>query len=1269
MDSEKWSAVEELLAASLALPNRERAIFTARITDPTIRNEVISLLKRATSADGRLESVIGGATGLPELYGAGPFPARFEVSREVGQGGMGTVYEAIDTERNLRVALKSLSRLSPAHLYSFKQEFRSLRGVVHPNLVTLYELIQEDDAYFLSMEFIEGVDFLEYVWEASGRTYNSERVRACLRQIAAGLAAIHAAGKLHRDIKPSNLMVRHDGRVVILDFGLVADIERSRFGVRTEALIGGTKGYIAPEQAAGLLDPASDWYSLGVVLFEALTGRLPPEPGFSEIGHECPEDLVRLCKSLLHLDPAKRPSANEVLRILGAPSPAAPISAANHRSRPPFVNRLEEMSRLESAFSVLCSGRPTVVLLSGAAGSGKSRLAERFLERASSATHAIVLSGKCYEQETVPYKGVDSLIDQLSRVLSGSSCFRRESVIPRDMAALSSVFPVLASLPFSIPDGRSPAITDRVELRRRALRALREMLDAIGSQSRLILWLDDFQWSDRDTAELLTEILRPPETPPLLLLCSYRSDESPTGHSAVNVLLEGLQREPIEKIIISLQPLGTEDAAILAQSILARDSSSNIGLREHALAIARDSGGVPFFVIELTQAAASHAGENISVQSMIWERLAEQDADARRFMYLTAIAGRPVTQAAVFSAAGIVSRSPSILNALENAGLLCAAGPSPVDTVEPFHDRIREAITARIRLEEKQALHLRLAEALELDQSADTELMAVHFEAGGQLTRAGGYYRQAAGRAADALAFNRAADLYEQTLRLVELSPSERSDVELKLAAAFANAGRSADASHHYLSAAEHLPPAERLRVEGLASYHLCVAGHLNEGRNQIQQSLRRIGRRLVSPGFQTMAALLWRDFRCRLRGMQQPPRGAGDVDPVLLAQIDLLWFAAAALGTSDLLGGFYLLLWSLDLAQRAREPARMVRAFSFHAALQFARRLNDSKTDRIFRRCHELSKSIGEPPESRAALALTTGIRHYFLGIWPEALSHCNEAERIMVEECHGMNWELAFARVLILTLLMYLGEGARLQDLSRTMLEDAVNRGDLATAATMASLPLPYSQIVSGKPSLARETWRYWRERWPHRVNSNQESTGVLVEAWSHLYEGEIATAFAVLQQAWKQSIAGSGNLRIPVAAVYFLETRARLFLQMAEKSPRDERAKLIRKTKGIVGKLRRSHCVHAPAHVALIEALTLAMERRASRAVESMTRASSIFAQCNMKTHASATRAALGRWIGGDRGKQLMVEADQALRAERMPDPAAVIRMHVGEIHPFL
>jgi serine/threonine protein kinase len=175
-----------------------------------------------------------------------------------------------------------------------------------------------------------------------------------LRQLAEGLWALHRAGKLHRDIKPSNVLVTHEGRVVIMDFGLATELTR---GDSMEGQLIGTAGYMAPEQAAGLQTAeASDWYSVGVMLFEALTGRLPfvgraidvlmdkqrfePAPP-RELLTDVPEDLDALCVELLRRDPAARPPGAEVVRRLGggAAEGAAEAVSSSQAGEAPFVGR------------------------------------------------------------------------------------------------------------------------------------------------------------------------------------------------------------------------------------------------------------------------------------------------------------------------------------------------------------------------------------------------------------------------------------------------------------------------------------------------------------------------------------------------------------------------------------------------------------------------------------------------------------------------------------------------------------------------------------------------------------------------------------------------------------------------------------------------------------------------------------------------------------------------------------------------------------------
>ena len=181
---------------------------------------------------------------------------RFTLVCRIGAGGMGVVYETYDQQRGELVALKTMRRVDPGALVRFKQEFRSLADITHPNLANLYELFAVEDRWFITMELVEGCDFLSFVKgtpeEAAGRWnagptviarpprsagqptevtrtpnfhFDEKRLRDALSQLALGVSALHAAGKLHRDIKPPNVLVTHEGRVVLLDFGLTADLE------------------------------------------------------------------------------------------------------------------------------------------------------------------------------------------------------------------------------------------------------------------------------------------------------------------------------------------------------------------------------------------------------------------------------------------------------------------------------------------------------------------------------------------------------------------------------------------------------------------------------------------------------------------------------------------------------------------------------------------------------------------------------------------------------------------------------------------------------------------------------------------------------------------------------------------------------------------------------------------------------------------------------------------------------------------------------------
>src|SRR5215467_8331199 len=279
-------------------------------------------------------SMDGGHTA--PLLGGG----RFEVRGTLGAGGAGVVYRAFDGQLQREVALKLLRQASGRDLYRFKKEFRALADIVHPNLVALHELHAADGDWFFTMELVEGVSFIDWVRPSGesgpGRPRSDivaahvdlARLHGSLVQLVDALIALHRAGKLHRDLKPSNVLVTQTGRLTLLDFGLVATVAEDN----PERLAVGTPVYMSPEQAADQpLGEASDWYSLGAMLYEALVGRRPFE-GESEqvmtrkqteqpvaprqLDPSAPSDLSQLCMMLLQPRPAARPSGLMVLEAL-----------------------------------------------------------------------------------------------------------------------------------------------------------------------------------------------------------------------------------------------------------------------------------------------------------------------------------------------------------------------------------------------------------------------------------------------------------------------------------------------------------------------------------------------------------------------------------------------------------------------------------------------------------------------------------------------------------------------------------------------------------------------------------------------------------------------------------------------------------------------------------------------------------------------------------------------------------------------------------------
>src|SRR5436190_4389581 len=403
---------------------------------------------------------------------------------------------------------------------------------------------------------------------------DENRLRAALKQLAEGVNRLHELGKIHRDIKPSNVLVTEEGRVVILDFGLVEDINPELH----ETLLAGTPDYMSPEQGAQTaMSKASDWYSVGVILYQALTGRLPFRGKFfevmlrkqtrdpiqpREINPTVPRDLNELCMRLLRRDPGTRPSGRDILRALGVRRSTSPL----RWDESSFIGRERQVFELHDAFRATRDGQTIAVHVHGNSGMGKSTLVRIFLDQLKAGTrNAIVLQGRCYQRESVPYKALDGVVDSLSKHLSSLRRAKAEALMPRNRAALSRVFPVMLQVD-AIFDARSaqPETIDPFMLRRQAFGALRELLTHVAKLKPLVVYIDDLQWADADSMFLLEDLLLPPDAPPLLLITSFRSEDIEEKTFLKQLLLQ-TGTETSRELYVG--PLGDAEARELTQSL------------------------------------------------------------------------------------------------------------------------------------------------------------------------------------------------------------------------------------------------------------------------------------------------------------------------------------------------------------------------------------------------------------------------------------------------------------------------------------------------------------------------------------------------------------------------------------------------------------------------------------------------------------------------------------------------------------------------------
>ncbi len=1215
--------------------------------------------------------------------------SRFRVLHRIGEGGAGVVFEALDTEQDARVALKVLHSLHPDALIRFKHEFRAMRDLRHPNLVSLGELFQDAGHWFFTMEFVQGVDFLRWVEVdrqpledfptplvgiATGGSpatasplvgtlgtslrFDEQRLRNALVQLARGLGALHASGKVHRDIKPSNVLVQPDGRVAILDFGLVVDIGSPEHVITQVTQIVGTPAFMAPEQAAGeAIQPAADWYAVGVMLYRALTGRLPylgtgagllrakmaagARPP-SALVAGVPRDLDALCADLLRRDPDARPSGNDILRRLGSDGaltvdepPRATAQGA------PFVGRLSELAELRSAFDETRANRAVVVFVTGESGVGKSALMRHFADQVAKEKGAVVLSGSCHEREAVPYRGIDGVIDSLARYMASLPEAEAAALVPLQASLLPQVFPVLRRVaPIAGAPRSLREVSDLRSLRLEVFAALRELLMRLAQRHPVLLLLDDWQWIDVDSLALLREVLRSPEPPPILLLASARpSDSGESLVAEIGLLPSSTRRLP-------LTGLSDSDAQRLA-SLLLVDSTAE----ERAGLIARESRGHPFFIGELARQAGSRDATVPTLQEAIWSRVAKLDEPARRILELVAVARAPIAEQVAAEATALdFGEFIREATALRTQNLLRMSGTGRGDVVEAYHDRIVAAVLAHLDGDALRTRHEQIALAMEA--SGDPEALAMHWRGAGRPERAATHAVAAADQAITTLAFDRAARLYRLALEL--RAHEGEATVRTRLAEALANAGRGAEASAEYLAAAA-LAPTEAVDLRIRAGQELLMTGHVDEGLEVLSTVPPEIGIRLPRGPASAIASLLFRRAQIRLRGLSFVERSEAEVPASELRRIDI--YHSLARGFSvDAIYGSHVQARHLLVALRAGEPHRVARALVYEATYSATGgHWNSRRTERVLNLAKGLSDRLGN-----ASLSGLEGmIRAFALfleGRWRESLEIGERADRLICEQGTGMPSEMD-GRQLDARNRYYLGDIAELSRRLPVIRQHASEIGNQNAIAQMSMGTMTIDSLARDEPEIARMASDAAMATWSQRGTHVPHFAHLVGCVHIDLYRGQGRAAYECVQERGPTMKRG-GLTRVQVLRVNLLDLRARAALSAAADG--GDSARLIAEADRCGRRLFREEVPWAQATAKLVQAGVAAARGKAEAAVVLLEDATRRFEQEGMHLHAACARRRLGAMIGGDSGRALVDEANAWMERQSIRDAGKITEM---------
>lgn len=748
---------------------------------------------------------------------------RYEILKQLGAGGMGAVWLVKDKLRDQDVALKQVLMPDNDQRLAITREFRTLSTLRHPNIVSVIEYGSHENQPYFTMEYLPASQPLDKLGDASVERFV---------QMLQALGYLHRRGVLHRDLKPGNVLVTADGRVKVLDFGLARDNKVDK--AATIAGVAGTFNYMAPEIVNE--EPptiASDLWSVGVMLCEALTGHHPFETGsvmklMVSVMNDAPnlhgmdEALKPVVQKLLAKQPeARYSSAMEVIHDLcTAAKLDVPSESREQRESflqaAAFVGREREYQALIDGLQTAADGTSQLWLIGGESGVGKSRLLDEVRTRAL-VDGFVVLQGQGVEGGGLPFQ---LWRDPARKLTLGAP------ISELNAAVLKELVPDIAVL-LNKDVADAPALLPQAN-RDRLTAALIERLET--QSGKFLIILEDLHWA-QESLEILKLLMAGLTAKPIMVIGSFRHDEAPTLPTSF----------PNAHLLL-MERLTAEDVAALSASMIGAENATPLLVDR----LARETEGNALFMVEVMRSLAEEAGGLHAISSDSWpERLLAGGMMAALKRRLSRVPENALD----------TLRLAAVLGRMINLPVLKAAGVDEVDqwlqtcaevaVLEPYggewrfsHDRLREALLQD--LPNLPALHEKAARALEAvypDNVSYAEALAQHWRMAGNAEKEVQYIIKAAEQLIQISGeYERAVGFVEQglALNLAEFRP----ELYTWLGFAAERMGQYDAALAHYDSglAADPTPRAQAMLLNRKASVYWLM-GRYPDVKETVQQA------------------------------------------------------------------------------------------------------------------------------------------------------------------------------------------------------------------------------------------------------------------------------------------------------------------------------------------------------------------------------------------------------------------------------------------------